>query len=268
VPDAVAALLSDPRSALIALDFDGTLAPIVEQASEARLAAGAFDVLRFLAARIAVLAVISGRPADEVVALGGLDAIPRLEVIGHYGLQRWRDGELFTPSPDDGVHRARAKLPALLADAPLGVYIEDKVHSVAVHTRPAAAPRQALTDLTPRLRGLAAECGLEAVPGRYVLELRPPGVNKGTALRALVGETGVSTVIYIGDDVGDLPAFRAVGELRDSGAVTGLAVAAVAAGRWGGADEVPAELAGATDLVLPGPEAVIGWLGGLAAMLE
>jgi trehalose 6-phosphate phosphatase len=266
--DAVAALLADPRSALIALDFDGTLAPIVEHPKDARLAVGGLDVLRSLATRIGQLALISGRAADELVALGDFGGIPGLAVLGHYGLQSWREGRLDSPVPVAGVELVRQRLPAVLAGAPSGVYIEDKVHSIAVHTRPAANPQQALDDLAPALRQLASDTGLEAVAGRFALELRPPGVDKGTALRALVASAGATTVIYIGDDVGDLPAFRVVMELRSSGAIAGLAVAAIAESSWGGADEVPAELREAVDLVLPGPDAVIGWLAGLDAMLR
>jgi trehalose 6-phosphate phosphatase len=268
MPDAIAALLADPRSALVALDFDGTLAPIVERPQDARLAVGGYDVLQSLASRIGQLAVVSGRAADEVVALGGLDGLTGLRVLGHYGLQQWHGGQLSSPPPAPGVDRARQALSALLADAPAGVYVEDKQHSLAVHTRPAAAPQHALDAIGPSLHRLAAETGLEAVPGRFVLELRPPGVDKGTALRDLVAEIGAATVIYIGDDVGDLPAFRAVAELRGSGTVEGLAVAAVAPSSWGGADEVPTDLRDAADLVLPGPDAVIGWLAGLVAMLR
>jgi trehalose 6-phosphate phosphatase len=268
MPDAVAALLADPRSALVALDFDGTLAPIVERPQDARLAVGGYDVLQSLASRIGQLAVISGRAADEVVALGGLDGLAGLRVLGHYGLQRWHSGTLESPPPAPGVDQARQALPALLADAPSGVYVEDKQHSLAVHTRPAGNPQQALDDIGPALHRLAAETGLEAVPGRYVLELRPPGVDKGTALRDLVAEIGAATVIYIGDDLGDLPAFRAVADLRASGDVEGLAVAAVAPSSWGGAEEVPPDLRDSADLVLPGPDAVIGWLAGLVAMLR
>jgi trehalose 6-phosphate phosphatase len=267
VADAVAALLANPGSALIALDFDGTLAPIVERPQDARLAIGGHDVLRSLASRIGQLALISGRAADELVALGDLGGIPGLRVLGHYGLQSWRAGRLDSPPPDAGVAIARQRLPAVLADAPAGVYVEDKVHSLAVHTRPAAEPQRALDDLAPALRQLAADAGLEAVAGRLAIELRPPGVDKGTALRELVATVGATTVIYIGDDVGDLPAFRVVIELRSGGAIAGLAVAAIAEGSWGGADEVPAELRDAVDLVLPGPDAVIGWLAGLDAML-
>jgi trehalose 6-phosphate phosphatase len=150
----------------------------------------------------------------------------------------------------------------------VGVYVEDKRHSLAVHTRPAASPQQALDDLTPGLWALAAAAGLEAVPGRFVLELRPPGVDKGTALRALVDEVGAQTVIYVGDDVGDLPAFRAVISLRESGAIDGLAVGSIVPGVGGGGeDEVPAQLREQVDLVLPGPDGVVAWLSGLAAMI-
>jgi trehalose 6-phosphate phosphatase len=263
VADAVAALLANPDRALIALDFDGTLAPIVERPEDSRLAAGALDVLRLLAAGVGQLAVVSGRAADQVVRLGGLDTLPGLRVMGHYGLQSWHAGELSSPPPVDGVALARQRLPEVLRDAAEGVYVEDKRHSVAVHTRPAAAPQEALDDLTPALWALASETGLEAVPGKFVMELRPPGVDKGSALRALVADVAATTVIYVGDDVGDLPAFRAVAELRAAGTVEGLAVAVISYG----ADDAPSELREQADLVLPGPDAVVAWLAGIAALL-
>jgi trehalose 6-phosphate phosphatase len=266
-PDAVEALAADPRSALVALDFDGTLAPIVDRPQDARPAPGALAVLRRLAGSIGQLAIISGRAADEVVGLGGLDEVPGLLVIGHYGLQTWRDGQFSTPEPEPGVRLARERLPELLAAAPPGVSVEDKQHSVAIHTRQAEDPQRTLDDLTPRLLRLASDAGLEAVPGRYVLELRPGGIDKGAALGALVAESGARTVIYVGDDVGDLPAFRAVATMRDSGQIAaGLAVVAVspaAAGTPGAASEVPADLRDAADLELPGPAGVVAWLSTL-----
>lgn len=272
-PDAVAALLSDPGSALVALDFDGTLSPIVDRPADARPAAGAIDVLRRLAAHVGQLAVVTGRPATEVVRLGGLAEVPGLRVLGHYGLQRWHDGHLDTPEPEPGVEQARRALAELLADAPAGVEVEDKEHSVAVHTRNAASPQQTLDDLVPLLWRLADDLDLEAVPGKFVLELRPPGVDKGGALRALVEEVGAATVVYVGDDVGDLPAFRVVAELREAGVIAGLAVAAIDYAAQAEAvtdadlrDPLEA-LRDAADLVLPGPDAVVAWLAGIADML-
>jgi trehalose 6-phosphate phosphatase len=135
-----------------------------------------------------------------------------------------------------------------------------------VHTRRTSAPQDVIDELTPALWQIADENGLEAVPGKYVVELRPPGIDKGSALRALVGEVQPSTVIYVGDDLGDLPAFRAVTDLRDSGAIAGLSVAAIERGPGGA--EAPAEVRAQADLVLPGPEGVVGWLSGLVAMLR
>ena len=262
-PDVVGALLREPRDALVVVDFDGTLAPIVPRPEDAAPTPGAVEVLSDLASRLGGVAILSGRPAAEVARLAGLEADSLLQVLGHYGLQRWRAGAVESPPPVPGVAAARSRLPELLSDADPGVAVEDKEHSVAIHPRGAADPERALAALRPALSRLAAELGLEAVPGRYVLELRPPGVDKGAALRALVAELGARVVVYIGDDVGDLPAYAAVESLRESGGIDGLTVAVVDP-----ADvDVPAIVGEHADLVLDGPVAVVAWLGGIAEML-
>jgi trehalose 6-phosphate phosphatase len=263
-PDAVAALLADPGAALVAVDFDGTLAPIVARPEDARPADGASDVLAALAARLGTVAIISGRAAEEVVQLAAVADVPGLRVLGHYGLQQWYDGEVRTPPPVPGIAVARARLADVLEGADAGVRIEDKVHSLAVHTRGAAHPDTELAALEPALEGLADACGLEAVLGRYVIELRPRGTDKGSALRALVESTGARVVIYIGDDLGDLPAYDAIDALRADGVIVGLSVASVDPSDA----DVPPQVAARADMVLDGPTAVVAWLGGIAAMLS
>jgi trehalose 6-phosphate phosphatase len=83
-------------------------------------------------------------------------------------------------------------------------------------------------------------------------------------LRALIGELGSRVVVYIGDDVGDIPAYAAVLSLRESGAVGGLTVAVVDPAD----SDVPALVAAGADLVLDGPVAVVAWLSGIAEMLQ
>jgi trehalose 6-phosphate phosphatase len=258
----LAAVLADPARALIAVDFDGTLAPIVDRPENARPAAGAVDALRALADRVGAVAVVTGRAASAAVKLGGLDSINGLIVLGHYGMERWYAGALQTPAPDPGVDAARGRLADVLVGAPDGVHLEDKGHSLVVHTRPAADPAGALAALTPALEALAADTGLEAVPGRMVLELRPAGVDKGTAVLGLAEERGASVVVYLGDDLGDLPAFAAIDELRSRGA-TGLTVASVDPAL----DDTPRALAEQADLALDGPPAVVRFLGALAAAI-
>ncbi len=99
-------------------------------------------------------------------------------------------------------------------------------------------------------------------PGRLVLELRPPGVDKGTALTGLLRERGARSVLYAGDDLGDVPAFAAVEGLRPEG-LAGLLVCSGAVG-----DAPVRELADRADLVVPGPAGVVELLVALGEELS
>jgi trehalose 6-phosphate phosphatase len=251
------ALVTHPREALIGLDFDGTIAPIVPDPRAARAHPAAVPVLTRLAPAIRALAVITGRPAAEAVAYGGFDEVGGLIVLGHYGWQRWQDGELTTPDQPPAIETARRKLSALLraAKAPDGIWIEDKMHALAVHTRRTADPEAALARIREPLTRLAAELGLTAEPGRLVIELRPRGVDKGAALMGLVHETSARSVLFCGDDLGDLAAFDAVRKLRAVG-IPGCTVASAS-------PESP-QVAAAADLVVDGPDGIVRLLSAIA----
>jgi trehalose 6-phosphate phosphatase len=253
------ALLADPRHALIGLDFDGTLSPIVADPRDARAHPAAGPVLAKLAAAIGTLAIITGRPAADAVELADLAGIAGIIVLGHYGWERWEDGVLTTPQALPAIEAARRALPGLLAGAGGdGIWVEDKLHALAVHTRRASDPQAALERLWAPLNALAADLGLAAEPGRFVIELRPRDVDKGSTLRALITQRTARSALYVGDDLGDLPAFRAVRELREAG-IPGCAVAS-------GSAEVT-EVAAVADLVVDGPEGVVSLLGAIAAEL-
>ncbi|MFD5772630.1 trehalose-phosphatase [Streptomyces fungicidicus] len=261
------ALLSRPGKALIGLDFDGTLAPIVPDPEQARAHPDAVPALAALAPKVAAVAVVTGRPAGVAVRHGGFAGVPGLEhlvVLGHYGAERWDavTGEVTAPAPHPGVAAVRAELPGLLdrAGAWQGTWIEEKGgRAVAVHTRRAADPQAAYEALREPLAGLAARHGLVVEPGRLVLELRPPGMDKGVALSEYAREIGAGSVLYAGDDLGDLAAFTAVDKLRSAG-VPGLLVCS-------GSDEV-AELQERADLVVDGPPGLVHLLATLAAHMH
>ncbi|WND36835.1 trehalose-phosphatase [Streptomyces sp. BB1-1-1] len=259
------ALLAAPGRAVIALDFDGTLAPIVADPDRARAHPDAVPALAALAPEVASVAVITGRPAEVAVHHGGFADVPGLDhlvVLGHYGAERWdaATGALTTPEPHPGVAAVRAELPGLLerSGAGQGTWIEEKGHAVAVHTRRAPDPQAAFDTLRAPLADLATRHGLIVEPGRMVLELRPPGMDKGAALRDYVRELDAGAVLYAGDDLGDLPAFTAVDTLRTEG-TPGLLVCS-------GSDEVP-DLRKRADVVVDGPEGVVHLLRSLAARL-
>ena len=241
------ALRGDPGSALVALDYDGTLSPIVARPEDAVPAAGALDVLMSLAARVGRVALLTGRPAQVVVDLGGLAAVPGIVVLGQYGVERWVDGELIAAPPAPGIAAARAELPRLVEW--LGAVVEDKGHSLVVHTRNAQIGAQ--ERLAEPVGELARRVGLEVHHGRRVLELRPPGFDKHGALMS-VADPRPTAVLFAGDDVGDGRAFDAVDELRAAG-VPGLTV-------FSDSDEGPPSLRARADVVVDGPDGVVTFL--------
>jgi trehalose 6-phosphate phosphatase len=256
----LAALLRDPGSGLVGLDYDGTLAPIVADPLAARAHPGAAAALRRLRTRLGTLALITGRPAGTAVELGGLADVPGLVVLGHYGAERWESGVLSAPPPPAGLTAARRALPGVLASAgaPEGTWVEDKGYAVAVHTRRTADPDRALALLRAPLAALARRSGLAVEPGRMVIELRPPGMDKGTALADLVAQRQPRAVMFCGDDLGDLAAFETVRELRTAG-IPGVTVGSSSA-------EAPV-IAAAADLVVDGPDGVVALLNGMATAL-
>jgi trehalose 6-phosphate phosphatase len=249
----IASLQGTLDQTLVALDFDGTLAPVVPDPGASRPTDGAIEVMCHLAAAGAQLAVVTGRAADTALKLGRLDAVPGLIIEGNYGAERWQDGRLSTPGTPASIYSLRRELPALLTalSADPAVWIEDKRLSLVVHARRATDPEAALLPLREPMDALVAGLGLEAHPGRNMIEVRLPGFDKGGALRRLLEETGRRQVLFAGDDLGDLPAFALLAELRATGQ-TAWSVAVAS-------DEAP-EVAAAAMLTVADPAALVDLL--------
>ncbi|MEV6159979.1 trehalose-phosphatase [Nonomuraea sp. NPDC052129] len=258
------AILKDPAGAVIGLDFDGTLAPIVADPASARIHPEAPPVLAELGRYVNAVAIVTGRPVATALELGtgltdapSLADVPGLVVLGHYGFERWEDGRVSAPPPPPGVLEAEAELQLLLVSLGVkGVAIEDKGRAVAVHTRRSADPEGTLEALREPLAALAKKHGLVVEPGRLVLELRPPGMDKGHALGLFLAERAARSVMFVGDDLGDLAAFDAV---RNSG-LPGVNVCS-------GSAEVTA-LAERADIVVDGPDGVVALLRDLASAFK
>ncbi|MFG2820683.1 trehalose-phosphatase [Kitasatospora sp. NPDC048365] len=268
--DGVAGVVAQPSRTVVALDFDGTLAPIVADPASARAHPGVAAALAALASLVDSVVVVTGRPAAVAVEYGGLADVPgleRLTVLGQYGAERWEaaTGEVVAPEVHPGVAGARAELPAVLAraGAPEGTWVEDKGRALGVHTRRTADPDAALDLLRAPLAELAERHALIVEPGRMVLELRPPGVDKGAALTGYLAERGPGPVVYAGDDLGDLPAYAAVERRR----AEGLPALLVCSGPVTGEPPVR-ELADRADVVVPGPAGVVELLSGLAELIR
>jgi len=254
-----AAVIADPAGTLLALDFDGVLSHIVEDPSQAFAHEPSVAALSRLGRTLGQIAIITGRPVRQALELGGFlghDDLGHLIICGQYGAERWdaATGRIIEPAPSAAIAQLSATLPDwLAAHGGEQLRIEDKGLAVAIHTR--GIDPGVLDELAAPLSALAAELGLVVEPGRQVLELRAARVDKGDVLRALVKETGARQVIFAGDDLGDLPAFDAVDELRASG-VAGLLICS--------ASSEQDALVGRADVVLDGPNEVAAWLEQLA----
>jgi trehalose 6-phosphate phosphatase len=242
---------------LVALDFDGTLAPIVANPDDSRPVSGTADALHALADRGATIALITGRDAHTVLRLSGLEPVAGLIVAGIYGAETWHGGELSTPPEPPALGQLRTRLPEILATYSPDdrIWIEDKRLSLVVHGRRADDPERALDPLRAPVAALADELHLEVHPGKGVIELRLPGFDKGEALRRLVTEADPEFVLFAGDDVGDLPAFAEIRRLRTAGtAAWSVGVRSA---------DVP-ELPEAADVLVGAPAELVSLLAGIA----
>jgi trehalose 6-phosphate phosphatase len=215
----VASLRSQLARTLLALDFDGTLAPIVPDPATSRPVPGTVEVLHELTGQGVTVGLVTGRDARTVLALSGFEQLPGLLVEALYGAEQWSAGTLTSPDTPASMLELRRRLPAVLAaqDADPKVWIEDKRLSLVVHARLAADPEAALDPLRAPVAELGAQLGLAVYPGNGIIELRLPSDDKGQALLRLVEQSHATHVLYIGDDLGDIPAFETVARLRTQG---------------------------------------------------
>lgn len=173
---------------------------------------------------MALVAAISGRDALTANKMLAIDGIL---YVGSHGLDRWKDGKLeITEEARDYLTAIRGVVDRLHNDLDIpGLIVEDKGVSAGIHYRLSREPRQAREAILRVLDDIPEARGLLVTEGKLVVEVRPPvGVDKGTSLKQLVMEYGLKGVIYLGDDLTDVDAFRSLHALSSQGRCVGLAL--------------------------------------------
>lgn len=248
-----APFLADRAGSAVLTDFDGTLAAIVADPATARPLPGARETLADFGRQFATVAVISGRPASFLVdQLGGIAGI---RLVGSYGAE-WAgaDGIITTEPTVDQWRSAVAEAGAMLAaDAPAGVLVENKALSLTLHWRRAPEAEPWVVDAAARE---SERSGLEVHAGRQTVELRPPvPIDKGSVVEQLTRRSRCAC--FLGDDIGDLPAFAALDRLAAGAGATVVKVAAAD-------QECPPEMAASADVIVEGPPGALRLLQWLA----
>lgn len=249
VTELLAPFRADPAGTGVFSDFDGTLAPIVDDPADARPLPGVVDALGRLAERYGRVGVVSGRPAGFLhTYLGGRG----LFLSGLYGLEYVTDDGAVRPV--DEAETWREVIDGLTdADLPPGLFLERKGLALTVHYR-VDASRQDVAEAW--VAEQADATGLVVHPARMSYELRPPVErDKGTVLAEAA--EGRRQVCFLGDDRGDLSAFDALDRMAQQG-TTVVKVGVTSA-------EAPDELLERADLVVDGPEGSLSVLRALLA---
>ena len=261
-----AAIVRAASETVVGLDFDGVLSPIVDDPARAYIHPEARDVLVDLAAQVAAVAVVTGRPARQALDLGGLEEVghaigeagKELHLYGQYGNERWTstNRRIISPRPPAGLATFERELTRLLrrVDAEQA-HVEEKGLAVAVHTRRLPDPDEAFDRLLDPMRELAERHDLVVEPGRHVIEVRSPGMDKGHVVKRLAEELRAGGFVFAGDDLGDVGAFEQVARYADDGMPTLL----ICSG-----SEEQTTLNALADVVVDGPGGVLELLRRLA----
>jgi trehalose 6-phosphate phosphatase len=206
--------------AALFLDFDGTLVELAETPDAIQVSPTLGALLRHLSKRLnGRIALVSGRAIADLerhLECSGL------AVSGSHGLElRLRDGSNVPLGVRYDLSEARERVEALAAETP-GLLVEHKPFGVALHYRQAPEAEARVVDL---LSLFAGRTGLALQQGKMVAELRPPGADKGDAVRAFMAEPDFlgARPLFVGDDLTDEDAFQAAAELGGAGILVGPA---------------------------------------------
>lgn len=199
------AAVAGSRRLLVICDYDGTLAPIVDDPGQAWPRPESVDAVRQLSALPGVtVAVISGRARDELAALSGLG--DEVVLVGSHGAEIGPGfAERLVPAARALLGSVRTELERL-AEGAAGVVLEEKPASIAVHVR-RAGPAVAERVLSAVAAGPARRDGVFVTEGKAVVELSVVAADKGAALDRLRSRLDADAVVVIGDDATDERAF-------------------------------------------------------------
>ncbi len=205
-------------------DMDGTISEIPHNFLEWAPPPPVLPQLAKLVHRLELLAVVSGRKTEAVKEIINIDGV---KYIGHYGMEWWEnDHAVLHPEVAASLTAMRALAAELeVLSAVDGMIIQDKWATVSVHyhlTRQPEAARQqilAVLEKSPhakKMRLMHEKNNIGIVP--------MVDIDKGTAVTGLIKERNLQGAIYLGDDVGDVPAFKAIRRTRENRDFDGLAI--------------------------------------------
>jgi len=259
--DLVEKLLRGKAFGLIT-DVDGTISPTAPTPRQARVSPLCHRYLSILCKRLTLVAALSGRPATEVKDMLNIDG---MVYVGNHGLERWVEGrsEFMEEAQEYGqvIEAVVEELNPLLSIE--GIIIENKGVTTTVHYRLCDDHRSAKRKVLSAIENSPHARGLRIMQeSKYAINILPPvQVDKGTCILSLIQEYDLRGGIYMGDDITDIYAFRAIRTATGNLDFHGYAIGVTG-------PEMPDELTAEVDFTLDGVgdvERFLKWMSDIAS---
>jgi len=243
--DLVEKLLRGKAFGLIT-DVDGTISPSAPTPRQARVSPLCHRYLSTLCKHLTLVAALSGRPAAEVKDMLNIDG---MVYVGNHGLERWVESrsEFIEEAREYGqvIEAVVEELNPLLSIE--GIIIENKGVTATIHYRLCADHQSAKRNVLAAIKKSPHARGLRIMQeSKYAINILPPvQVDKGTCILSLIQEYDLHGGIYMGDDITDIYAFRAVRAATRDLDFRGYAIGITS-------PEMPDELTAEVDFTLDG----------------
>ena len=205
-------------------DMDGTLSPIPHDFLQKTIPPATLPQLARLVNHFDLVAVISGRKVESLKAIVN---IADVKYIGNYGIERWENNQaVLHPDVTASLTSMRAVAEELEALRSVqGIIIQDKWATMSVHYHMCPEPEIAKQQILDLLEKSPHIKNLRLMDEKTNIGIVPRvDINKGTAVASLIKEYHLKGALYLGDDIGDVPGFKAIRQARQDKTFDGLAI--------------------------------------------
>jgi trehalose 6-phosphate phosphatase len=211
---------------IIVTDIDGTISTITPLPHQAVITPDMKGILNEIQRKFKLLAIITGRSLEDALKMIN---IPDILYIGNHGMEYQRNNEIITDkkilSYIPQINNLHDKLKQESHTKIPGIIIENKNTSISIHYRSTKDPKKARKIIIQTLKNIENIKELQIKEGKKIIEVRPPiGNDKGKIINKIVKNYGGNQLIYLGDDVTDVDAFKEISKLSNEKEIKGTSI--------------------------------------------
>lgn len=214
------------EESVVITDIDGTISEIGPEPKNATITSEMRNVLLNLSSKYKYIGVLTGRDINDAIDIIKLE---KIVYMGNHGLQQIKNGEIITDP------RVKSYIPIIKEISrelhhkfknSKGISFNYKKLSLTIHYNNCNSKNKTKKELLNTIYNLKKGKLVKIIEGKDLLEIRPPvGYDKGSVLHKFILENNIKKIIYLGDDINDISAFRKLKELNEKNEVKGISIA-------------------------------------------